>query len=139
MAHQSSTDLLLFFCDDAETGVDGKLSARAIYNELYAAGFPARQDKLVLAGIVEWDRSVDGEQAFEVRILDPDEKAIFSIEGATQVDARSPDRAPAKTHLIFPLENLVFMKAGSYSVTFKTGGTELRGPLLHVLKSGNKD
>ena len=130
------SDYSLFFCEDAATGTDGKLNVQGIYNELYAPGFPARQDKVVLAGILEWQRQVNGDQLFEMNLLDPEDKAIFTIEGSTQVDARSVDRPPAKTVLVFPLENLVFIQAGQYRVRFTVGADELRGPSLHVLNSG---
>lgn len=133
------SDSMLCFCEDAATGDDGKLNIQAIYNELYAPGFPAKQDRVVLAGIFEWNRTVDGAQPFKVRIIDPQGKTIFTIEGQTEVDERSEGRAPAKTHLVFPLENLVFMSAGQYQVMVELKDQEIKGPSLYVLKSGNEE
>ncbi|MCZ6771118.1 MAG: hypothetical protein O7G83_03895, partial [Proteobacteria bacterium] len=74
-------NVALFFCESAETVANGKLDLRGIYNELYAPSFPARQDHLMLAGIVEWDHEDHGKQPFKIDLLDPDGTEIFTIDG----------------------------------------------------------
>jgi len=128
-------NVVLFFCEHAQTRSDGKLNVDGIYNELYAAGFPAKQAHLVLAGIVEWDRHIQGSQPFTIHILDPDEQTIFTIEGHSEIDARSNDRPPARTHLIFPLENLVFTDPGQYRVRMEVVNTQFFGSSLYLLHS----
>ena len=129
------SDFFLVFCEHAGTRPDGKLNIEGIYNELYAPTFPARQDALELAGMIEWRRDTEGVQPFTIHLVDPAGKPIFSIEGQTEIDARVEARAPAKTHLIFSLENLVFVNPGRYRlvVNFQDGG--LAGPSLHLLHS----
>ena len=56
--------LTLFYCDKALNRPDGKLNIEGVFNELYAPGFPARQDHVVLAGTIEWDRADEGQQPF---------------------------------------------------------------------------
>ena len=130
-------NIVLFFCEDANTGSDGKLNVHGIYNELYAQGFPARQEHVILAGIVEWDREVQGKQSFTIDLLDPDEKSIFTIEGHSEIDSRSETRPPARTHFIFPMENLVFPVAGQYQIRIDILEKQVLGPSLYVMNSSS--
>jgi len=126
---------VLFFCEHAESGPDGRLNVAGIFNELYAPGFPARQDRLTLAGIIEWDRITSGSQPFVIHLLDPDDKPIFTIEGKSDVDPRPDTRPPARTHLILPLENLVFVRPGQYRARMALQDREIAGPSLYLLPS----
>lgn len=128
-------EAVFLFCTHAGTGPDGKLSIHGIISELRAPDFPARQDRIVLVGIVEWQRDLDGSIPFSVNLNDPDGIAIFSVEGHTRVEARSPSRAPAKTHLILPLENVMFPVPGRYRVQIDINGIEMAGPSLHLMRS----
>lgn len=139
MTAERISDFFLVFCEHAATGPDGKLNIEGIYNELYAADFPAMQDTLELAGMLEWRRDTEGVQPFTIHLLDPGDKPMFTIKGQTEVDARIEGRAPAKTHLIFPLENLVFVKPGRYRVVMKFNDGELAGPSLHLLRSSSDE
>lgn len=128
--------LTLFFCERAETRSDGKLDTQGIFNELYAPGFPARQDYLLLAGLVEWERDEAGRQEFRIEITDPGGQSIFSINGHTDVDAREASRPPPRSHLIFPLNNLVFPEPGTYRTRVQLAGDTLEGPALYLMSSG---
>ena len=107
-------EAVFLFCTDAGTGPDGKLNIHGVFNELQAPDFPARQDSMVLVGIVEWHRDVQGRIPFAVDLTDPEGLAIFSIAGHTDVEARPESRAPAKTQLILPLEKVMFPVPGHY-------------------------
>ena len=126
---------VFLFCADAKTRPDGKLDIHGVFNELYAADFPARQDEMVLVGIVEWQRDLQGRIPFTVDLIDSDGLAIFSIEGHTDVDARPPSKAPAKTHFILPLKNVMFPAVGHYRVRINMNGSELAGPSMHLMLS----
>jgi hypothetical protein len=126
---------VFLFCADATTGPDGKLDIHGVFNELYAPDFPARQDEMVLVGIVEWHRDQQGRIPFTVDLIDSDGKAIFSIEGHTDVDARPPSKAPAKTHFILPLKNVMFPAPGHYRVRININSCELAGPSMHLMRS----
>ena len=128
-------EAVFLFCTDAGNGSDGKLSIHGIFNELRAPDFPARQDKMVLVGIVEWQRDLQGRIPFTVDLTDPEGKSIFSIEGHTDVEARPPSKAPAKTQLILPLKNVMFPVPGHYRVRINIDGTELAGPSMHLMRS----
>ena len=66
---------------------------------------------------------------------DPEGKSIFSIEGHTDVEARPPSKAPAKTQLILPLKNVMFPVPGHYRVRININGNELAGPSMHLMRS----
>ncbi len=128
-------EAVFLFCTDAGTGPDGKLNIHGIFNELQAPDFPARQDSMVLVGIVEWQRDVQGRIPFAVDLTDPEGLAIFSIEGHTDVEARPQSRAPAKTQLILPLEKVMFPVPGHYRVRIKINDIEVQGPSMHLLRT----
>ncbi|MEM7280415.1 MAG: hypothetical protein AAF438_02110 [Pseudomonadota bacterium] len=123
----------LFFCDEAETTDDGKLNATGIFDELYAPGFPAQQERVVLAGVATWNRDDDGDKSIRIDIVGPEQKCIFSIEAVTTIDERPEDRAPAKSHFIFPLEKLTFDSAGDYQVQVTVGDEKHCVAPLHIV------
>ncbi len=128
-------EAVFLFCADAGAGPDGKLSIHGIFSELLAPDFPARQDEMVLVGIVEWQRDLAGRIPFTVELTDPGGMSIFSIEGHTDVEERPESRAPAKTQLILPLKNVMFPVPGHYRVRININGSELSGPSMHLLRS----
>ena len=127
-------EAVFLFCADAKAGADGKLDIHGVFNELYAPDFPARQDQMILVGIVEWQRDLQGRIPFSVDLVDADGTAIFSIEGHTDVDARPASKAPAKTHFILPLTNVMFPAPGRYRVRAIVNGSELAGPSMHLMR-----
>ena len=128
-------EAVFLFCTEDGVGPDGKLNVHGIFNELRAPDFPARQDNMVLVGIVEWQRDLEGRIPFTVNLNDPDGMSIFSVEGHTDVEARSASKAPAKTHLILPLKNVMFPVPGHYRVRININGTDLAGPSMHLMRS----
>ena len=70
-------DAVFLFCTDAGAGADGKLSIYGIFNELHAPDFPALQDRIVLVGIVEWPRDLQGRIPFAVDLTDPEGMSIY--------------------------------------------------------------
>lgn len=127
-------DAAFLFCTDARTGPDGKLDIHGVFNELYAPDFPARQDRMILVGVVEWQRDLEGRIPFAVDLVDAEGMAIFSIEGHTEVDARPPSRAPAKTHFILPMEKVMFQSEGCYRAKIKLNGEDVAGPSMHLMR-----
>ena len=128
-------EAVFLFCTEAVTGPDGKLDIHGVFNELHAPDYPALQDRIVLVGIVEWQRDLQGRIPFTVNLNDPDGMSIFSIEGHTDVEARPVSKAPAKTQLILPLKNVMFPVPGQYRVRININGTDLVGPSMHLMRS----
>lgn len=128
-------EAVFLFCTDAKARPDGKLDIHGVFNELYAPEFPARQESMVVVGIVEWQRDLEGRIPFTVDLVDADGAAIFSIEGHTDVDARPATKAPAKSHFILPLQNVMFPAPGHYRLRININNSELAGPSMHLLRS----
>ncbi len=91
---------------------------------------------MVLVGIIEWQRDLQGRIPFTVDLTDPDGMSIFSIEGHTDVEARPQSKAPAKTQLILPLKKVMFPVLGHYRVQIKINDVELQGPSMHLIRAG---
>ena len=127
--------LTALFCEHAETGADGRLTIHGVYNELYAPDFPAKQDRIFLVVLWEWDRAVNGKQPFRFELRDSNGVPVITVDGHTEVRVAEDNQPPAKTHFVFPLENLVFTEAGEFITHMEIGGKTCQGPSLYVMKA----
>ena len=127
--------LLALVCDDARPNDEGKLDIHGVFNDLYAPGFPAKQDRMVLVLVVEWDRSDHGRYTFKLDLLGPDGRPTLTVDGHTDVDERPADRPPARTRLVMPLEEVVFPQPGAYRFRLRVKGRDLGGPALYLIRS----
>jgi hypothetical protein len=128
-------DSVFLFCNDAAAGRDGKLDIHGVFNELLAPDFPARQDRMVLAGIVEWQRAVKGRVPFRMDLIDPEGMSVFTIEGHTDIEPQPSSRAPAKTQFVLPMTNVMFPSPGRYQMRIDINGEELAGPSMYLMRS----
>ena len=112
---------VFLFCRDAGTGPDGKMDIHGVFNELLAPDFPAKQDRMVLAGIIEWKAEVSGQVPFKMDLMDPGGLSIFTIDGHTDVEPRPPSRAPTKTQFVLPMTNVMFPAPGRYQMRIELG------------------
>ena len=127
--------LMAVVCDDARVNPEGKMDIHGVFNDLYAPGFPAKQDKMVLVLVVEWDREDEGRHRFRVDLEDEDGKPSLSVEGHTDVDRRPPDRPPPRTRLIMPIEEAVFPRPGAYQFMVRMKGQTHTGPSLYLVEA----
>lgn len=127
--------VLAMVCDQAGVDREGKLDIRGGFNDLYAPGFPAKQDRMTLVLVVEWDRGDHGRYQFKADLVDPDGRPTLTVRGHTDVDARGEDRPPARTRLLMPLEDVVFPQPGPYRLRLRMKGREMEGPALHLIRS----
>lgn len=124
---------LALVCDDARTTPEGKLDVHGVFNDLYAPGFPAKQQHMVLVLTLEWDRGDVGRMMFKVELTDPSGRPTLTVEGQSDVDIRPADRPPARTRLILPLEEVIFPQAGRYQFKIKVKGRDYPGPALYLV------
>jgi hypothetical protein len=122
-------------CDDGGVTKDGKVNVKGMFNDLWAPGFPARRDKMMLVAGIEWDREDEGRFTFKVDLVDPAGRPIVTLDGHTDVDKRTPDKPPARTWLVMKLEDVVFRGPGMHRITVRVKGKEMTGSALHVLTS----
>jgi hypothetical protein len=130
---------LSLLCDDARPNAEGRLDVHGIFNDLYASGFPARQDRMVLVLVLEWDNGEQGRYAFQVDLLGPDERSVLTVSGHTDVDGRRADRPPPRTRLILPMEGVVFPNPGPHRFVLRVRGREMEGPGLHLVRTDDAD
>ena len=126
--------LLALVCDDARLNSEGKLDAHGVFNDLYAPQFPAKQDRMVLVLVIEWDREDEGRYRFRVDLEDEAGRPTLSVEGYSDVDKRAPERPPPRTRLVMPLEEVVFPRPGAYTFKVRMKGTTLQGPSLYLVE-----
>lgn len=126
-------------CDHAVAGDDGKLDMRGVFHDLYAPGFPARQERMFLVLAVEWDRIDEGRYAFRVDVTGPDGRPTLTVEGESHVTARPADRPPPRTRLVMPLEKVVFRVPGQYDFHVTLKGRTLQGPTLYLMQTTEAD
>ena len=121
-------------CDDARPTPDGRLDIHGVYHDLSAPGFPARQERLVLVIVLEWDRSDHGRYLFKADLEDDDGNVSLTVEGETEVHRPSPASPPARSQLIMPIDDVVFPRAGQYTFRVKVKGQTLPGPSLYLMQ-----
>ena len=121
-------------CDHAAATPDGKLDVHGIFHDLYAPGFPARQDRMTLVVSLEWDRDDTGRHSFRVDVRGPGGKPTITVEGQSEVTPRPADRPPPRTRLVIPLEDVVFPVPGSYEFDIKVKGHVFQGPTLYLVE-----
>jgi hypothetical protein len=122
-------------CDDARATPDGKLDVHGVYHDLAAPGFPARQDRLVLVLVLEWDRQDHGRYLFKADLEDAQGNVSLTVEGETEVHRAHPGRPPARSQLIMGLDHVVFPRAGQYVFRVKVKGQTLQGPSLFLMEA----
>ena len=64
---------------------------------------------------------------------------LLTVDGHTDVDRRSPDRPPARTRMIMPLEEVVFPRPGRYSFRVRVKGRTFQGPPLYLMDTGGAE
>lgn len=125
--------LYALLCEDAKIRDDGRLDASGVFHQLYAPGFPARQDALTLAAAIEWAPEERGEIPFSIDLLDPSGSPALTINGETEVGGRQPLQGPPQTRLVMPLADVVFPAEGTYDFVLRVGGEEVRLTPLHLI------
>lgn len=122
-------------CEHAEARQDGRLDVHGVFHQLYAPGFPAKQDRMVLALAIEWDEEGEGRREFKIDLLDPSGSPSLTISGHTDVSLRAPGDAPPQTRLILPMEEIVFPAAGTYFFELSVEGETARAAPLHLIEN----
>lgn len=121
-------------CEDARPTPDGKVDVHGVFHDLSAPGFPAKQDRLVLVLVIEWDRSDHGRYLFKADLEDEKGQISLTVEGETEVHESPPDQPPARSQLIMPMEGIVFPEAGQYTFRVKVKGQTLEGPGIYLME-----
>ena len=125
---------LAFFCDDARETTDGKLDVHGIFHDLFAPGFPALQEHMVLVLVMDWDRGDKGHYNLKAELVGPEGNVVLTVDGHSEVEPRPAHRPPARTRIVIPVEKAVFPKPGRYHLRVIVKGKRFRGPSLHLVE-----
>jgi hypothetical protein len=109
-------------CESARERPDGRLDLDGVFHELSAPGFPAMQQRMTAVFLIEWQPGEAGRQPLRADMVDASGRKLLTIQGHTEVEERSAERAPAQTQLIVELEKVVFPAAGRYRFDLSAAG-----------------
>jgi hypothetical protein len=123
-------------CEAAHERPDGRVDLVGVFNELSAPGFPALQERMTVVFIVEWEAGESGRLPLRADMIDEQGRKLLTIQGHTDVDERSSDRAPAQTRLVMPLDKVVFPKPGRYRFELIAGGHVADACAFYVGQAG---
>ena len=126
--------LYALICEDATSRFDGRTDVAGIFHQLYAPGFPAQQDRLVLASAIEWDEGEVGRYDFRIDLLDPSRAPVLTISGHTDVGAQASGEGPPQTRLVMPLQDVVFPVAGTFLFQLHVGETVVPLAPIHLIE-----
>jgi hypothetical protein len=119
-------------CESARERPDGRLDLVGVFDELSAPGFPAMQEHMTAVFLIEWDADETGQQPLRADLLDEAGAKVITIQGHAEVAARPDSRAPARSHLVMPLQHVGFRAAGRYRFELVAGGTVAEGCSFYV-------
>lgn len=122
-------------CEHAAPRADGRLDVHGVFHQLFAPGFPAKQDNMVLALAIEWDTEGEGRRDFGIDLIDPSGSPSLTISGHTDVTPQRPGEAPPRTLLVMPMEEIVFPTAGTYLFRLKVDEQKWDLAPLHLIES----
>lgn len=124
--------ILSLACEDANARPDGRLDVRGAFNELQAPGFPAAQERMTVVFVMEWTAAEQGRHEFVADLVDDDDQKVLTIEGHTDVEARTEGRAPPQTRLVMALERVVFPHPGRYRFLLRVGDRTVETFSIHL-------
>jgi hypothetical protein len=125
--------LYTVICGEASAREDGRLDILGVFHQLYAPGFPAQQDEMVLVTVLEWNEGETDRQTFRIDLLDPTQTPVLTISGHSDVSPTPTGEAPPQTRLIMPLQDIVFPVAGGYLFQLHVGEAKVAlGPLYLI-------
>lgn len=121
-------------CEHAEAGDDERMTARGVFRRLYAPGFPAQQDRMVLVVAIEWDEGESGQHEFRIDLLDPARSPVLTISGHTDVQQHGGAEPPPLTRLIMPIDEAVFPVPGRYEFVLHLDDERIPAAPLYLLQ-----
>jgi len=128
--------LYAVLCEHADERPDGRIDIEGIFHQLYAPGFPAQQDRVTLAVVIEWDAGERGDVHFSIEMLDPSRAPALSIGGHTEVSEQQLDQGPPQTRILMPIDRIVFPAEGTYLFELVVGDERQVIAPLHLIRNG---
>jgi len=126
--------LYTVLCEDARLREDGRVDLTGVFHHLFAPGFPAQQDRMVLVVNLEWEPGETGKMDFRIDLVDPAGAPTGSITGQTEVGVPAPHQPPQRTCLVMELGGVVFPSPGIYEFELHLRGERTRLGPLHLIE-----
>jgi hypothetical protein len=122
---------LLLLADFANQTAEGKLNILGVFGEIACSSFPAMHAQMAVIAQFSANRNESGTYKVTVRMVDQDGSKVFDATGEMEV----PDVFEEKLmNQVFVIKNLIFQKAGEYSVVALINGEERNSYRLVVRK-----
>lgn len=109
-------------CESADSRPDGRVDVGGIFHHLFAPGFPAQQDRMVLLVVLEWAPEEAGRRSFRIDLLDPAQSPVATITGHSDVSQHVAGQPLPQTRLVMPMDNVVFPMPGRYQFSVEVAG-----------------
>jgi hypothetical protein len=107
---------LAVLADYAAIMHDNKLVIAGIFDSLNVAAVPASIPMMYLALRVSGDASDQGAHELELRLVDPDGRALIpSLRGGIELPQPPADGAPSWAQLVMGMANVVFSSLGPHA------------------------
>ena len=129
--------LYAVIAENAQLRHDGRMDVHGVFHELYAPGFPARQDALTLVVTLEWDDDERGEIDFAVNLMDPGRSPVLTVNAQTTVEDQYAVHRPARTQMAIPIDGLVFPRPGAYEFELTVGDAKQALAPLYLVQDEN--
>jgi hypothetical protein len=115
---------LAVLCDAATLDSSGKLHILGVFDQIQAAVFPARHDRIALVLRVATGPEDTGEHQADIRLVDPDGTQMLRLDGRLGVTGSRPG---ASSHLpqILNLDGIIFPRPGVYRFEVRVDETLL--------------
>lgn len=123
---------LALLADCANVSRDGKLNIMGIFEQIFAAQFPAVHPSMQLVTRVEATPFETGTHAVRVAFSDADARELFAVPGTLAVpESRAGENV--SVNQIFVFNGLILPAPGRYEFIVTVGAEELGRVALHVV------
>lgn len=126
---------LAVLCDAATLDSSGKLHILGVFDQIQAAVFPARHDRLAMVLRMATEADDAGEHQADIRLVDPDGAQMLRLDGRLGVTGGRPGSASHLPHIL-NLDGLVFPRPGVYRFEVRVDDTLLRTLNLTLRQMG---
>src|SRR5208282_1891962 len=119
---------------DAATDYNGKLNLLGTFDTIFAPALPAQHPQCSVAVRIGFERTEEGPHTLEVGFVDEDGQPIMRAMRLPGEVLFPPESNFISRNFIVNIQQIVFAKAGNYSVNLAMDGSALCGIPLTVQK-----
>jgi len=107
---------LAALADYAAVTADGKLIVAGVFDSLIVPALPASHPMMYLALRISGDASETGRHELEIRLVDPDGKAVIpSLQGGLELPPTPEGGTPISAQFVMGMANVAFGAQGPHA------------------------